>query len=197
MSTPRTRIGGHVVVDCLERAGVEALFGVPGSPLALDLGRAGRVADQERRHADRARGRLRGRWVRACGVAARRAAHDDRARLAGRSVRADGGTDELRPRRQHRLAGAARRDRQRPGLPARAADPVAGALGAGQVARGRDVGRGAARAHRRGVPPGDLRRPWPGRAGGAGRRPRGRDDGSRAGALRRRAGAAPISRTRP
>jgi acetolactate synthase-1/2/3 large subunit len=30
VSTPRTRIGGHVVVDCLERAGVEALFGVPG-----------------------------------------------------------------------------------------------------------------------------------------------------------------------
>jgi acetolactate synthase I/II/III large subunit len=30
MSTPHTRVGGHVVVDCLEAAGVDALFGVPG-----------------------------------------------------------------------------------------------------------------------------------------------------------------------
>jgi acetolactate synthase-1/2/3 large subunit len=27
---PRTRIGGHLVVDCLEAAGVQAVFGVPG-----------------------------------------------------------------------------------------------------------------------------------------------------------------------
>ncbi|MEO9176952.1 MAG: thiamine pyrophosphate-binding protein, partial [Gaiellales bacterium] len=30
MSTSATRIGGHLVVDCLEAAGVEAVFGVPG-----------------------------------------------------------------------------------------------------------------------------------------------------------------------
>ena len=45
------------------------------------------------------------------GGAAGRAADDDRARLVRRDLRADGGADELRPARQHRLAGAARRDR--------------------------------------------------------------------------------------
>ena len=30
MSATRTRIGGHVVVDCLAAAGAEAVFGVPG-----------------------------------------------------------------------------------------------------------------------------------------------------------------------
>ena len=197
MSTPRTRIGGHVVVDCLERAGVEALFGVPGiHSLSIWDGLVGSPIRNVGMRTELAAGFAADGYA-PCGVAAGRAAHDDGARLAGRRVRPDGGADELRPRRQHRLAGAPRRDRQRPGLPARAGDPVGGALGAGEVARGRAVGRGAARAHRRGVPPGDLRRPWPGRAGGAGRRPRGCDDGSRTGALRRRAGAAPIARPRP
>jgi acetolactate synthase-1/2/3 large subunit len=30
VSSPRTRIGGHLVAECLEAAGVEAIFGVPG-----------------------------------------------------------------------------------------------------------------------------------------------------------------------
>ena len=30
MSATRTRIGGHLVVECLEAAGAEAVFGVPG-----------------------------------------------------------------------------------------------------------------------------------------------------------------------
>ena len=191
MSTPRTRIGGHVVVDCLERAGVEALFGVPGihslsiwdglvgSPIRnvgmrTELA-AGFAADGYARAGSRPGVLLTttgpGSLVAACALMEARTSYVPVVNIVSQVPRdvigsGRGFLHEL-PTQSEALAALAKWH---------------------AVAH---VGRGAARAHRRGVPPGDLRRPWPGRAGGAGRRPRGRDDGSRARALRRRAGAAP------
>ena len=157
MSDARTRIGGHLVVDCLEAAGAQAVFGVPGiHALAIWDG----LSTRDLRYIGM-------RTELAAGFAA-----DGYARAGRRpgvlltttgpgsfvaDLRADGGAHELRAARQHRLAGAARRDRQRTG--ASCTSCRRSRRCSRRFAKWHAVARGideAARPDRRGVPPGDL-----------------------------------------
>ena len=90
----------------------------PGHPRARDLGRPRRLGPPLRRPAHRALGRLRRGRLCPCGREARGAADHHRARLVRRHLRPDGGAHQLCAARQHRLAGAPRRDRHEPRLPA-------------------------------------------------------------------------------
>ena len=96
--------GAQVIVDELERAGVEVCFGLPGVHNLALVGGAALVVDPARRRAPRAGRGVRGGRLRAGDGTARRRADDDR---AGR------GEHARRGRRGLGLALADPRDRHR------------------------------------------------------------------------------------
>ena len=132
----RARLGGHVVAESLAALGATRRLRRARRPRAVDLGRAARRAAADARAAHGAVRRLRRRRLRARERPAGAAAPLHRPGRAQLADRADGGGHGPRARRGHLEPGAARADRPRARIPARAARPARRLRPGGQARRG-------------------------------------------------------------